>query len=225
MELIMLATLASYAGERLPFLGDGPLAPGAEARGQLRLRQIRDDLDQFVAAVAVALGLGQQVPGLGQHSALLRGAGDRDAPAAAEFQQPFIAQQAQRPQHGVAVDPQYRGQVPGRGQPLARLGLALGDGPADLGGGLLVQRDRVARVESLTDRAGGTSHSAVGTSHSSLILAAWCSARHAPRRPTAPAWTRSRTQAPPTRSRTWRPARAGPHRCPARMPPRRRPAP
>jgi hypothetical protein len=46
---------------------------------------------------------GHELLGLGEHGAALGGAGDVDAPTAAELQQSFVAQQSERSQHRVGV--------------------------------------------------------------------------------------------------------------------------
>src|SRR5262249_17670823 len=136
-----------------PFARTALGAPGAGGLGQAF-----DDLDELFTPVAVLASQPQQIPGLGQQGAALRGAGHGDAAAAAELQQSLVAQQPQRAQHGVAVHPEHGRQVAGGGQPLTGRGLPLGDGAADLGGYLLVQRGRITVINPGQDRASGTTH-------------------------------------------------------------------
>ena len=56
--------------------------------------------------------------------------GDRDAAAASELEQPLVAEQPQRTQHGVGVDAEDGGEVLGGREALARLGFSVGDRPA-----------------------------------------------------------------------------------------------
>jgi hypothetical protein len=92
---------------------------------------------------------------------LFGGAGDRDAAAAAEFEQAFVAELAKSPEDGVGVDPENSREVFGRWESFAALGFAVGDGAADLACDLFVQVEGVVVVEL------DTSHSAM---HYSFIL-------------------------------------------------------
>jgi hypothetical protein len=78
---------------------------------------------------------------------LLGGPGDGHPAPAAELEQSLVAQVAQGPQDGVAVDAENRGQVDRRRQPLARLRFALGDRAADLPGDLAVKVGGVAPAD------------------------------------------------------------------------------
>jgi hypothetical protein len=71
--------------------------------------------------------------------AVLWGAGDGDAAAAAEPEQAFVAELAECAQDGVGVDAEDRGEVSGRWQAFAGFGFAVGDGAADFAGDLLVE--------------------------------------------------------------------------------------
>ena len=124
--------------------------------GELLLQRL-NKADQVITVVAVLAGLGEQVTRVGEQGGALGGAGDGDATAAAEFQQAFVAQEAQGAQYGVAVDAEHGGQVHGGGQAFAWADLAFGDSPADLRGGLLVQWGGIGGVQRL-NRACGTSH-------------------------------------------------------------------
>jgi hypothetical protein len=95
----------------------------------------------------VLAGVPDQFAGPGQDRALPGRPGDRDAPAAPELQQPLVPQQPQRSQDGVGVDVQHGGQVAGGRKPFAGPDLAVGDGAADLGADLVVERQRIAPVQ------------------------------------------------------------------------------
>src|SRR6266566_5989990 len=101
--------------------------------------QALDDLDDLLAAESVVPCEFEEFPGAGEHGAALGGAGHGDAAAAAELQEPFLPELVQRTEHGVLVHAQHGGEVLGQGQALAGGRLALGDGPADLAGDLIVQ--------------------------------------------------------------------------------------
>jgi hypothetical protein len=64
-----------------------------------------------------------------------------------EFQQPLIAQEPNRPEHGVGVHPHDGGEMTCWGQAVARLGFAVGDRAADLRGYLLVEEGGVVAVD------------------------------------------------------------------------------
>ena len=70
---------------------------------------------------------------------------------AAKLEQPLVTQLPEAPQDRVPVDLQDGGQVTGRRQALARLGLPLGDRAADLGSHLLVQVGRLRAVDVDTE--------------------------------------------------------------------------
>lgn len=100
---------------------------------------VLDDLDEFVGAVAVLAGVVDKFAGALDDDAAFRCTCDGDAASAAEFEEAFVAQEAQRPQDGIAVDVEDGGEIFGGREPFARLGFAVGDCAADLGGDLLVQ--------------------------------------------------------------------------------------
>ena len=77
---------------------------------------------------------------------MFRGAGHADAAAAAELEHAFIAEQSQGAEHGIGVHAQHCGQILGRGEPFTGLGLAVGDGAADLACDLLVEVGGVGLV-------------------------------------------------------------------------------
>ena len=55
--------------------------------------ELSDQVDQLFRVIAVSASDLHELSCLGEHGAALRGAGDVDAPPAAELQQPLIAQQ------------------------------------------------------------------------------------------------------------------------------------
>jgi photosystem II stability/assembly factor-like uncharacterized protein len=83
----------------------------------------------------------------GGDGALFRTAGHGDAATAAELQQPFVAEDAQRPQDCVRVDAENGGEIARRRQPLAGLRLTLRDRPAELSGNLLVEVGRLVPID------------------------------------------------------------------------------
>jgi photosystem II stability/assembly factor-like uncharacterized protein len=88
--------------------------------------------------------------------AVLGGAGDGDAAAAAEVEEAFVAELAEGAQDGVGVDAENGGEVSGGWQSFAGFGFAVGDGAADLASDLIVQVEGVVAVE--LDIAHGASH-------------------------------------------------------------------
>ena len=74
-------------------------------------------------------------------------AGDRDAAAAAEFEQAFVAELAEGAEDGVGVDAEDGGEVFGGWESFAGFGFAVGDGAADLACDLFVQVEGVVVVE------------------------------------------------------------------------------
>lgn len=79
--------------------------------------------------------------------ALFRTPGHGDAATAAELEQPFVAEDAERPQDCVRVDAENGGEVARWGQPLAGFRLALRDRAAELGRNLLVEVGRFVPVD------------------------------------------------------------------------------
>src|SRR5262249_40774988 len=150
------------------------------------LRHLLDDLGQLLRLIAVTSRQHYQLARLGHDRAALRpDAGDRDATAAAELHQPFIAQRPQRPQHRVGVDPEHRGKITGRREPLPRPGLALRDRPAERRRSLLVQRNWAQRVDL---------HDNSNVTHISIIPPPGCwplPARNMAPQARADAWRRS----------------------------------
>ena len=118
--------------------------------------ELLDDADEFVGLVAVGAGVVEKFFRLFDDGAVLGCAGDGDAAAAAEFEEPFVAELAECAQDGVGVDAEHGGEVFGGWESFARFGFALGDGAAELGGDLLVEVEGVLTVE--LDRAHGASH-------------------------------------------------------------------
>jgi hypothetical protein len=89
----------------------------------------------------------EEVFGFFDEGALFRGAGDRDAAAAAEFEQAFVAELSQGAEDGVGVDAEDGGEVFGGWESFAGFGFAVGDGAADLACDLFVQVEGVVVVE------------------------------------------------------------------------------
>jgi hypothetical protein len=73
--------------------------------------ELLEDLDEVVGFVAVNAGVVEQFSGAFDDGALLGGAGDGDAAAAAECKQAFVAEFAECAQDGVGVDAEYGGEV------------------------------------------------------------------------------------------------------------------
>jgi hypothetical protein len=72
---------------------------------------------------------------------------DRDAAAAAELEQAFVAELSEGAEDGVGVDAEHGGEVFGGWESFAGFGFAVGDGAADLACDLFVQVEGVVVVE------------------------------------------------------------------------------
>src|SRR5579875_3912482 len=93
--------------------------------GRNRSARLLDHPDELVGPVAVAPGEADELADpLLEDAAPVRIAGHRDAPSAPELEHALLAERPQRAQHGVRVDAEDRGEVPGGGDALARAGLA-----------------------------------------------------------------------------------------------------
>ncbi|HEU5476866.1 MAG TPA: hypothetical protein VFU64_03445 [Gaiellaceae bacterium] len=68
-------------------------------------------------------------------------------PAAPELEQPLVAEEPERAQHGVRVHAENGREVTGRREPLTRLRLAVGDRTPDLGRHLLEELGRLLPVD------------------------------------------------------------------------------
>ena len=101
--------------------------------------EVFDDLDEFVGAVSVLACEVEELSSALDDRAAFRCAGNRDAAAAAEFEQAFVAELAEGAEDGVGVDAENVGEVFGGRESFAALGFAVGDGAADLAGDLFVQ--------------------------------------------------------------------------------------
>jgi len=123
------------------------------------LAELLDDLDEVVRLVPLSARKVEELSGLFDDGAVLGGAGDGDAAAAAEFEQAFVAELAECAQDGVGVDAEHGGEVFGGWESFAGFGFAVGDGAANLGGDLFVQVERVNTVE--LDMAHSASHGSV----------------------------------------------------------------
>ena len=118
--------------------------------------ELLDEFDEFVGLVALGASVVEEVFGSFDQGALFRGAGDRDAAAAAEFEQAFVAELSEGAEDGVGVDAEDGCEVFGGWESFAGLGFADGDGAADLGCDLFVQVEGVVVVE--LDISHGANH-------------------------------------------------------------------
>ena len=107
--------------------------------------------------VALTAGEGDELLRPRGELTALRAARHGDAAAAAELEQPLVAQQPQRAQDRVPVDTEDGREVARRRQALALARLAVGDGPPDLGGDLVVEGGRIRLSVDATHGASDTS--------------------------------------------------------------------
>lgn len=95
-----------------------------EVRRSPHLSEHADDL--FASDAAAARARDEHVD-VCEHIAVSWSAGDRDPAAAPELEEALVAQDAERPQHGVDVDVEDGGEVLGWREALARPSFALGE--------------------------------------------------------------------------------------------------
>ena len=109
--------------------------------------EVFDDFDEFGGAVSVLACEVEELSSALDDRAAFRCAGNRDAAAAAEFEQAFVAELAEGAEDGVGVDAENGCEVFGGWESFAGFGFAVGDGAADLGGDLFVEVEVVLAVE------------------------------------------------------------------------------
>jgi hypothetical protein len=80
------------------------------------------------------------------HRAALRRSGDDDGPASTKFQQSLVSKDPQCTQNGIGIDAEDSSEILSLGNAVTGTSLALGDGPPDLGGNLIVEGHRVGPV-------------------------------------------------------------------------------
>ena len=129
----------------------------------MSLAEAFDDADELVGAVAVLTGETDEVFGAGDDGAALGAAGDGDAAAAPELEQPLLAQEAEGPQDGVGVDLEHRGEIARGWEALAGLCFAVGDRAPDFGRDLLVEFGRLVAVDLDTDHGASNSSPIMGS--------------------------------------------------------------
>ena len=103
------------------------------------LADVLDDLDELVQPVTLAAGKVDELFRPRDDGSTLGRAGNRNPSTSSELEQPVIAQDPKRPQHGVRIDAEDRGKVLRRRQSLAAFRLALGDRATNLSGDLLIE--------------------------------------------------------------------------------------
>jgi hypothetical protein len=118
--------------------------------------EVFDDLDELVGAVSVLACEVEELSGALDDRAAFRCAGNRDAAAAAEFEQAFVAELAESAENGVGVDAEDGREVFGGWESFAGFGFAVGDRSADLSCDLFVQVEGIVVVE--LDSAHGAMH-------------------------------------------------------------------
>ena len=109
--------------------------------------EVFDDLDELVGAVSVLACEVEELSSALDDRAAFRCAGNRDAAAAAEFEQAFVAKLAESAEDGVGIGAEHVGEIFGGWESFAGFGFAVGDGAADLGCDPFVQLEVVVVVE------------------------------------------------------------------------------
>jgi len=118
-------------------------------RGGHLSRHLVDDLNEFIGPISVMSGESDKfASSLEYRIASVGPAADGDAAASSEFHQSLVSERSQRPEHGVVVHSQHRGEVPGSREALAWLGVSLSDRTANLRCHLFVEWRLVGGVDS-----------------------------------------------------------------------------
>src|SRR6516225_2959323 len=89
------------------------------------LAEVLDDPDELVQPVALKAGEVDELPRSGDDGSTLGSTGDGDPASSSKFEEPLVAEYAQRPKDGVRVDPENGSEVLGRREALAGLRLPL----------------------------------------------------------------------------------------------------
>jgi hypothetical protein len=131
-----------------PMRSSGDDRPFRAAVGDLNSGQRFHHGQKFLTPVALRTGEVEELLQPGHDRSPLGGSCHHDGPSTAQFDQPLISKHAQGPQHGVGVDAEHRDQILGLRDPVAGAGLAVGDGPADLGRHLIVKRHGVRSIHA-----------------------------------------------------------------------------
>ena len=147
------------------------LSRGVHASPQVQSRRTQRDLSQVRCSsrllpgddgrhlfplVPLAPREFEQLINARQQRAPLGRAYDANTPTAREVEEPFVAQDVERPYHRVLVDAEYRREVDGSGHPLSWSRLTISDGPPKLGSHYVVEGDRVVLAHS--SHSHGTIH-------------------------------------------------------------------
>jgi hypothetical protein len=106
-----------------------------------------DKSDNFVTPVSLGPSKDEQFIDARHHRSALGSTNDSHTTTSCEVEQSFVTKDVQSSDHGVLVHPEYSRQVDGRGKAFALSGLTFGDGSSDLGGDLVVERDRFFLVD------------------------------------------------------------------------------
>ena len=102
-------------------------------------RNLLDDLNELIAPIPMMSGEADKFSCPFEHGiAAGRTAANGDATPTSKFDQPFVSQRSQCPEHGVVVDAQHCGEVACCWKSLSGLGLSIPYGASDLRGNLLV---------------------------------------------------------------------------------------
>jgi hypothetical protein len=117
------------------------------SRSGLGLRERLHHRQEFVTSIALRPGELEKLLQLGNNSPTLWRTGDDDGSSTAKLQEPFISKDTECAQHSIGVDPKDGSEILGLRDPISRVGLAVGDGTADLRGNLIVERHGIGTID------------------------------------------------------------------------------
>lgn len=110
-------------------------------------RNLFDDLNELVAPIPMMPSKPHEFTGPLEHRiAIGCTSAHSDATPSSEFNEPFISQRSQCPEHGVVVDAQYRGEVACCWESFSRFCLSIPNRTPDLRCDLLMERRHICRI-------------------------------------------------------------------------------
>jgi hypothetical protein len=106
-----------------------------------------DQCDDFVTSVSLCPSKVEQIIDACHHCSALWSTHHSHTATSREVKQFFVTKNVQSSDHGVLVHAEYGRQVDGWGKTFALRGLTFGNSSSDLGGDLIVERDRLLLVD------------------------------------------------------------------------------
>ncbi len=116
---------------------------GTVGFSQMFLGKRVEQRHHVVAPVTLRAGKVQKFLQSSDDGTTLRCAGDNNGPATTKLHESLVSKYTQRTENGVGVHPEHSGEILCLRNPITRTCFAFGDGSPDLGGDLIVERQRV----------------------------------------------------------------------------------